>query len=443
MRSNLLINEPPLQVLPTLAKTIGLNEAIILQQVHYWLNPQLNKNIFEGKYWVHNTFDQWEQQFAFWSKKTIMRTIAILEDTGFLISFVTRDFKKTKYYTLDYGVLNRVCPPDPRTVDTNDTQNQDAKMFNPSKPAENQGTCPWGQNDPIERDNLTFSIGTKCPHRERQFDLIDRDKLSSFHYTETTTEITSENTLPPLTPPSLSAPGAKKKEEEEEEHKIIYFSSKALSLAIEPYQQMLESWNRIVQNKLHTGMNAHLTPKRKQLFERFLQTVLNGQIEPWQDYCRLIADSRFLAGQNPNGFKVTLDWALVPDNAYKILEGVIYDKPEPVKEQPNNLSWEGFAEELARTLPSSPCLLSWLKISMSLAELIGQPKYRSWFSKVLLKELTPTRAIFEVEGRFIKEYINSHFSSDLQRAIHTHYPTVHHIEFKLVSSPVPSMGSNK
>ena len=35
--SNLLINESPLQVLPTLATYIGLNEAIFLQQVHYWL----------------------------------------------------------------------------------------------------------------------------------------------------------------------------------------------------------------------------------------------------------------------------------------------------------------------------------------------------------------------------------------------------------------------
>lgn len=92
MRSNLLINEPPLQVLPTLSKTIGLNEAIILQQVHYWLNPQLNKNIFEGKHWVHNTFDQWEQQFVFWSKKTIMRTIAILEDSGFQRSLHPQKF---------------------------------------------------------------------------------------------------------------------------------------------------------------------------------------------------------------------------------------------------------------------------------------------------------------------------------------------------------------
>ena len=36
--SNLLTQEPPLQVLPSLAVAIGLNEAIVLQQVHYLLN---------------------------------------------------------------------------------------------------------------------------------------------------------------------------------------------------------------------------------------------------------------------------------------------------------------------------------------------------------------------------------------------------------------------
>ena len=35
--SKLLINESPLTVLPHLATEIGLNEAIFIQQVQYWL----------------------------------------------------------------------------------------------------------------------------------------------------------------------------------------------------------------------------------------------------------------------------------------------------------------------------------------------------------------------------------------------------------------------
>jgi len=38
--SKLLIDEYPLQVLPSLAVIYGLNEAIILQQVHYWIKDR-------------------------------------------------------------------------------------------------------------------------------------------------------------------------------------------------------------------------------------------------------------------------------------------------------------------------------------------------------------------------------------------------------------------
>lgn len=45
--SNLLLDEPPLQVMPTLATKVGLNESIVLQQIHYWLKikEKVNKNI--------------------------------------------------------------------------------------------------------------------------------------------------------------------------------------------------------------------------------------------------------------------------------------------------------------------------------------------------------------------------------------------------------------
>ena len=32
-----LINEYPLQVLPSLCKKVGINEAIFIQELHYWL----------------------------------------------------------------------------------------------------------------------------------------------------------------------------------------------------------------------------------------------------------------------------------------------------------------------------------------------------------------------------------------------------------------------
>lgn len=104
MASILLINEPPLQLLSSLAKLIGVNEAIILQQVHYWITNKYNNNLFEGRKWVYNTYEQWREQFPFWSKRTIERTIINLEKRGILLS--REGERRLKYYSIDYAPLN-------------------------------------------------------------------------------------------------------------------------------------------------------------------------------------------------------------------------------------------------------------------------------------------------------------------------------------------------
>lgn len=110
MTSQLLINEPPLQVLPTLALKIGLNEAIILQQVHYWLNPHINKKCIEGRYWVYNSCESWQQQFKFWSKNTIKRAIASLQHQKLLIvgNFNHDKFNRSKWYSINYEQLQNI-----------------------------------------------------------------------------------------------------------------------------------------------------------------------------------------------------------------------------------------------------------------------------------------------------------------------------------------------
>ena len=60
--SNLLYNKRPLIVNPELACIIGLNEAIILQQVHYWIEKKKESNIdfHDGRYWAYNTYEGWQ-----------------------------------------------------------------------------------------------------------------------------------------------------------------------------------------------------------------------------------------------------------------------------------------------------------------------------------------------------------------------------------------------
>ncbi|MGP4116440.1 hypothetical protein ACS4N0_04615 [Levilactobacillus zymae] len=112
---NLLISEPPLQVLPSLAVRVGLKEAIVLQQFHYWL--QRSGNNRDGYKWVYNSYDEWHKQFPFFSKVTLRRTINSLEKQGYLVSgnYNKAGFDKTKWYRIDYQRLSKACDQNDHT----------------------------------------------------------------------------------------------------------------------------------------------------------------------------------------------------------------------------------------------------------------------------------------------------------------------------------------
>ncbi|WP_334427441.1 MULTISPECIES: replication protein [unclassified Levilactobacillus] len=107
---NLLISEPPLQVLPSLAVKVGLNEAIVLQQFHYWL--QRSNNIRDGYKWIYNSFPNWNKQFPFWGLNTLKRAVTGLEKDGYLITanYNKAGFDRTKWYRIDYSKLDMSRP---------------------------------------------------------------------------------------------------------------------------------------------------------------------------------------------------------------------------------------------------------------------------------------------------------------------------------------------
>ena len=119
--SRLLIDEPPLQVLPSLAREIGLNEAIMLQQMHYWLIKSNHE--VEGVKWFYKTLEDWQTEFPFWSTMTIRRTLTNLEKQKVIRigNFNKKKFDKTKWYTIEYQCVNRRCVQYEQTMCSNRT----------------------------------------------------------------------------------------------------------------------------------------------------------------------------------------------------------------------------------------------------------------------------------------------------------------------------------
>lgn len=105
----ILLDEAPLLLLPTLATKLGVNEAIVLQQLHFRLLHSPLKE--DGHIWYHHTYTKWQNQFPFWSGKTISRIFLRLEEEGIIVStqdYNTMKIDKTKWYRIDYGVLLHV-----------------------------------------------------------------------------------------------------------------------------------------------------------------------------------------------------------------------------------------------------------------------------------------------------------------------------------------------
>ena len=110
--NNLLISEPPLQVLPTLAVKIGLNGALFLQQLHYWILR--SNNVKENTVWVYKSLDEWiEEDFPFMSRSTLKRTISDLKKADLIITKTFNKMKidKTNWYTINYKKLESMSQP--------------------------------------------------------------------------------------------------------------------------------------------------------------------------------------------------------------------------------------------------------------------------------------------------------------------------------------------
>lgn len=125
MSKLLFSNDDLLVINPKLAKLIGLNEAIILQQIHYWIDNKNCKGVHaKGRKWIYNTVSQWQEQFPFLSPSTIKRTMLELRNLDLIsieqLSENSRD--TTNYYAINYEKLDSlqtVQSEPPREVNLN------------------------------------------------------------------------------------------------------------------------------------------------------------------------------------------------------------------------------------------------------------------------------------------------------------------------------------
>ena len=164
--SSLLLKSRPIVVIPELAMRIGLNEAMLLQQLHYWLTETNSGIDHDGRRWVYNTTEEWVAQFPFWSESTIKRGFASLKSLGCInierLAQGKRD--QTNYYSINYD-----------HVSLNDDVVGDSPI---------RSNCTDGkvQNEPVQKIKMT-----RCKKSKRT-------NVIRSNCTDDLTESTTENT---------------------------------------------------------------------------------------------------------------------------------------------------------------------------------------------------------------------------------------------------------
>lgn len=175
--SKLLINESPLQVQPSLAMAIGLNEAIFLQQLHYWVGT--SRFIRDGQRWVYNTYSDWLLQLKYMSLPTLKRTIKSLKEKKLVRveRFDKLRSNQVNYYSIDYETLAIISENIAQAIDSIDQ----LKM---SQSISSNCTNAVAQNEPV--DQLKMS----------QSPLAQNEPMYTREYQETTQEITNKKAKP-------------------------------------------------------------------------------------------------------------------------------------------------------------------------------------------------------------------------------------------------------
>src|SRR5690625_5636932 len=70
----------------------------VIQQIHFL--STISDNEAEGHKWVYNSYDDWQKQFPFWSKPTIVRIFKRLKDADLIVTgnYNKRSYDRTKWY---------------------------------------------------------------------------------------------------------------------------------------------------------------------------------------------------------------------------------------------------------------------------------------------------------------------------------------------------------
>lgn len=82
------------------ARELGVNAAVVIQQLHYWTSKGYGRTI-GGRVYIYNTYEQWQEQFGFMSLMTVRRVFKKLEELEIVFTH-RKGYNRTSHWHLNY-----------------------------------------------------------------------------------------------------------------------------------------------------------------------------------------------------------------------------------------------------------------------------------------------------------------------------------------------------
>ena len=87
-----------------IAKMLDVNQAIIIENMSYWLKKNIanNKHIYDGNVWTYNTVNALCEIFPYWTKNQIRRFLEKMEYNNIIKvgNYNKANYDRTKWYAI-------------------------------------------------------------------------------------------------------------------------------------------------------------------------------------------------------------------------------------------------------------------------------------------------------------------------------------------------------
>lgn len=170
-----LMDEHPHFFYPTLADELGLNEAIIIQQIHSWIQTYLKdpdeyraKHYHDDAWWIWDSYPDWHKKLPYLSESTIRRSIKHLRELGLLkvANYNTLKIDRTHWYTIDYEAYDRFWSDDDTKMDAPSDQNEQMEDVILDRPSVQNEQMHLTEMDRPLPDSSSFSSSFSSPDQK-------------------------------------------------------------------------------------------------------------------------------------------------------------------------------------------------------------------------------------------------------------------------------------